>query len=422
MATVKFILDKRTKKTDGTYPIKLIVYHLNSDFLINIGVSVNEQNWDKDKIIGNFKNKTFLNDFIEQKFTDVKNLLLKLRMDGSLRTMSSKELKKRIENFSPEDEIKKKTNELLFKDHAKRFIELNKKGSTKELYQYTLNTIAKHTNLKTLKFTDIDYSWLEEYESELSKTCKTNTISIHLRNIRAVFKNAMKKKLISKDIYPFDDYSIKEEETKHRDLSIDDLVLIRDYPVEPHQERYRDLFMLLFYTIGINMIDILHSTGINDNRLEYRREKTGKYYNIEILPEAQKIIEKYSPGQKYLLNFLDNYSNYKDFLHRTNDNLKELGPFEWVEEITKSGRKTKKKERKPLFPFLTTYYARHTWATIASDLNIPQDTIKKALGHGKKTTTDIYINFDRKKIDAANKKVIAHVRKHKSKKNKPANS
>jgi len=413
MASVKLYLDTRKPRKDDTFPLKLSITHKET-ILINLKIYLKEDQWEKNMVV-NHKSKKSYNVIIEKRLVDTKQLLLKLDADGLLKSMSPKRLKERIENIRELDVPV--ATDLLFKDHATSFIEKLNKKSTKDLYQYTLNTIAKHTNLNKLTFEDIDYAWLEDYESFLSKTCKVNTISIHLRNIRAIFKNAMKKKLISKDLFPFDDYVIREEETMHRNLSIDDLILIRDYPVEPHQERYRDLFMLMFYTIGINMIDILYATGLNDNRLEYRREKTGKYYNIEILPEAQKIIEKYSPGEKYLLNFLDTYSNYKDFLHRTNDNLKELGPFEWKEVITKTGRKTKKKIRQPLFPFLTTYYSRHTWATIASDLNIPQDTIKKALGHGKKTTTDIYINFDRKKIDAANKKVIDYIRKYK--KNKP---
>jgi integrase len=58
---------------------------------------------------------------------------------------------------------------------------------------------------------------------------------------------------------------------------------------------------------------------------------------------------------------------------------------------------------------LTSYSMRHTWATLAAELDIPKETISAALGHGKKTVTDIYIKFDRKKIDEANRKVIDYV-------------
>ena len=65
-----------------------------------------------------------------------------------------------------------------------------------------------------------------------------------------------------------------------------------------------------------------------------------------------------------------------------------------------------KKVFTPLFPNLTTYWARHTWATIAASLDIPKETIAAALGHGGNTVTDIYIDFDQRKVDEANRKVI----------------
>lgn len=419
MASVKLYLDTRVPRKDGTFPLKIAVTH-KGKFLINLKIYLKEDQFVGNEVIGHKSKKTY-NIIIEQWLVNIKKILLDLGANGKLNKLSHHQLKQIIENFSESDEKEDSDTVYLFNDHAKLFLALNdKKQSTKDLYDYTITMIGKYTDINTLTFEDIDYNWLESFNDFLIPTCKINSRSVHLRNIRAIFKHAMKKKLISKDLYPFDDYPIKEEETKHRNLSIDDLILIRDYPVEPHQERYRDLFMLLFYTIGINMIDILHATGLNGNRLEYRREKTGKLYDIEITPEAQKIINKYSPGKKYLLNFLDTYANYKDFLHRTNDNLKEIGPFEWVEVKTKTGRNTKKKKRQPLYPFLTTYYARHTWASIASDLDIPKETIIKALGHGKKVTTDIYINFDRKKIDDANKKVLKHIKEYGKPKNKKA--
>jgi integrase len=68
-----------------------------------------------------------------------------------------------------------------------------------------------------------------------------------------------------------------------------------------------------------------------------------------------------------------------------------------------------KKIFKPLFPELTTYWARHTWATIAASLDIPKETIAAALGHGGNTVTDIYIDFDQRKVDDANRRVIDYV-------------
>lgn len=100
-----------------------------------------------------------------------------------------------------------------------------------------------------------------------------------------------------------------------------------------------------------------------------------------------------------MLNVLDDYKNYKDFLHRMNIGLQKIG------EIKREGRGGKKIIT-PLFPKLSSYWARHTWATIAAGLDIPKETISAALGHSTNSVTDIYIKFDNRKIDAANRRVI----------------
>ena len=119
-------------------------------------------------------------------------------------------------------------------------------------------------------------------------------------------------------------------------------------------------------------------------------------------PEALAIINKYR-GTKYLLDVLDTYKNYKDFVHRMNNNLQQIGT------VTRKGLGGKK-FREPLFPKLSTYWARHTWATLAAELDIPDATISLALGHSSgNRVTNIYINRNQKKVDEANRKVINYL-------------
>jgi hypothetical protein len=196
-------------------------------------------------------------------------------------------------------------------------------------------------------------------------------------------------------------------------MTVDQLKVLRDYPVEKHQERYRDLFMLIFYLIGINLVDLVHLTEIRNGRIEYRRAKTGRLYSILVLPEAQHIIDKYR-GKEYLIDVLDSYSNYKDFAARMNENLKTIGKVEWVTNSAQDEKFVKKNKKKisPLFPDITVYHARHSWATVAASLDIPKETISAALGHeiGSEITS-IYIDFDMKKVDRANKDVLAYLKK-----------
>ena len=108
------------------------------------------------------------------------------------------------------------------------------------------------------------------------------------------------------------DFKMKTEPTRKRSLSVKELRTLRDYPVEEWQEQYRDIFILMFYLIGINAVDLLNAPrrALRNGRLEYIRAKTHKSYSIKVEPEAMEIIEKYY-GETHLLNIMDNRSNYK---------------------------------------------------------------------------------------------------------------
>ena len=99
-----------------------------------------------------------------------------------------------------------------------------------------------------------------------------------------------------------------------------------------------------------------------------------------------ELIEKYR-GKKYLLNFMDKAKNYKSQAYLINYHLGKIHPG------------------------LTTYYTRHSWATIARKIGISKDDIQLALGHNIKSLTDIYIDYDMmlERIDRANEEVIRAV-------------
>ncbi|MBB4036534.1 site-specific recombinase XerD [Dysgonomonas hofstadii] len=416
MASVKLYLDTRVPRKDGTYPLKIAVTH-KGKFFINLKIYLKEDQLVGGEVVGH-KSKKIYNTIIEQWLINVKKVLLDLAANGKINNLSHQQLKNIIENYNDSNEPDDETP-YLFKEHLERFISTKEKKNTKDIYRATLNKIKKHTDIDNLTFEDINLSWLKGFQQNISEEgLSINAQGIHFRNIRAIFNDAIDEELISQSIYPFRRFKIKTEKTIKRSLTVEDLIQLRDYPCEEHQMKYRDLFMLTFYLIGINVIDLLHLKEIINGRIEYRREKTYRLYSIEVLPEAQAILDKYK-GKDYLLNALDTYNYYKGFADKINKNIQEIGPFEIVEKIVK-GKKKKIKERKPLFPSITTYWARHTWATIAASLDIPKETIAAALGHGGNSVTDIYINFDQKKIDDANKKVLKHIREYGKLKKKKA--
>lgn len=396
MATVKFYLDKRRQKKDGTYPIKLNVFH-NKQIMIATQLSASEKEWNGNEYSVRAQNYKPRNIVARGIINKAETVIFTLEQQEKLKSTTDKALKKLIE-----DAISSKVeNQKTFLYYLDEFVSKKTNQGTKSIYTTTRNKIEEYDSHCT--FESMDKSWLENFEAWMAKTMKVNAYAIHLRNIRSVFNYAIDEEYTT--LYPSRRFSIKKEETRKRSLTAEQLRLLRDYPCEEYQIRYRDMFMLMFYLIGVNAADLFnakHSALVN-GRFEYKRAKTGKLYSIKVEPEAQAIIEKYK-GKDYLLNIMDEYGNYKDFLHRMGIGLKQIG------ETERKGLGGKK-SRNPLFPDLSSYWARHTWATVAAELDVPKEVIAHALGHSwaNSTTTDIYIRFDMKKVDEANRKVIDFV-------------
>ncbi len=287
----------------------------------------------------------------------------------------------------------------LFAERFRSFALLKERKSTREIYLLTLRRMADFDPaLETRDFKDITVDWLTRFDLFLARTSKSkNGRNVHLRNIRAVFNAAIDDEITS--CYPFRRFRIKPVPTPKRSLSVEKLRQLFAYPVEHYAVQYLDMFKLIFLLIGINMVDLYDLTGItSDGRIEYTRAKTGRAYSIKVEPEALEIIERYR-GRRKLLYIADNYDNYKDYMHRMNRALQETG-----ENV--HGKHGSRTLVAPFCPNITTYWARHSWATIAASLDIPKETIAAALGHGGNTVTDIYIDFDRTKVDQANRRVI----------------
>lgn len=285
-----------------------------------------------------------------------------------------------------------------FVKHYEQFMESKTNRGTRGVYKHTLDRIrAFDKNVDNKMFEDIDLKWLTDFEAFCAKTACKNARNIHLRNIRAVFNNAIDYEITT--AYPFRRFKIRPEATRKRSMSVEELRRLFDYPVEDYAEIYRDMFRLIFMLVGINSVDLHGLKSITrDGRIEYKRAKTGRLYSIKVEPEAMEIINKYR-GVKGLLCIADRWSDSRNFRHQCNKALQKIGQ---VERKWRGGKKIITVE----FEGLTTYWARHTWATIAASLDIPKDTIAAALGHGGDTVTDIYIDFDQKKVDAANRRVL----------------
>lgn len=375
-------LDKRYKQKDGKYPLKLFIAR-KTTFRLSIGITVLPENWDekKEEVI-NIPERKILNALIRQKKSEAELKVLTLQNNGQLKNLSNEELISLIMNNE-----KKEEQLHLFSLMAEKFLKGKDNASTKRIYDDTIRMMRLYGDYESLTFEEITVSWLNSFNLFLKDSCPAkNTRAIHFRNIRAIFNYAIDEDYIS--CYPFRKFKIEHEQTEKRSLSLDQMRKLNALPLSEHLQRYRDTFMLVFMLIGINSIDLCQLGEIRNGRIVYKRGKTHKVYDIKVEPEAQEIFDRYK-GEEHLLKWYDTVETYRHYANRANLNLHAIG-----EKIGVKG--------------LTLYWARHTWATFAAEIDIPEDVISQALGHSTTgaDVTKVYIRYNHKKVDEANRRVI----------------
>ena len=389
MATIKLYLDSRAKETDIS--IKLAITHHGSTVYIPTGIRVNKDQWDKaaQKII-NHPRKTQLNAILLNKryraTESLATIATRVRVN-SLTATRLRDLVRDILEGSGQQAEGSDTFAARFLAYANRA----KAANTRALYLQTYRRLQAYCPyLEDLAFEDITKQWIEEFERFLATTSPSqNARNIHLRNIRTVFNDAIENEVTT--AYPFRKIHIKPVATRHRALTIAQLRRVWNAPATPTQQKYLDAFKLSFLLRGINMADLCALTAIDrDGRVTYNRAKTSGLISVLVEPEAMDIIRKYR-GDNLLLNFTEG-TTLVAFTHQLNRVLKQLVPGAPFNE-------------------LTAYWARHTWATIAASLDIPREVIAHALGHRSdyNSVTDVYIRYDERKTDQANRLVISHV-------------
>ncbi|MCD8266216.1 MAG: site-specific integrase [Prevotellaceae bacterium] len=404
MAAIKFEISKDKARKDGTCPILLRVALFGCRFRLSTGVYTSPEVFASDggrnggRWIFSGERRDYLNQTLQQYLALATQTLMRLNAMHEKRGLPVASLRAEFLRLMQSGT----RGEATLIATMLEFIE-GKQERTRGIYLATVAKLRKYLP-SDIALERVDRAWLERFQkSELAYT-GVNSVAIHLRNIRATFNFAIDEELTRN--YPFRHFQIKREVKPARALDIRQLVELISIEPEPYQRLYRDLFLLSLYLIGINPTDLLHlkAGSLVGGRIRYNRQKTGTFYNVKVEPEAAALLERLK-GKQWLLCPLDTWQ-YKNFLHNCNKGLRLIGPFE---RVGRGGRKI----HHPIYPRLTMYCARYTWATLAAQLDVPDATIAAALGHEHlNRTTAVYVNFDQRKIDAANRKVLDYIRKH----------
>lgn len=245
---------------------------------------------------------------------------------------------------------------------------------------------------KPLHFVDITPTWLKRFEKELRDQGKSkSTIGIYARNIRTVFNLALKHKI--KAEYPFKEYKPKSSSRRKIALSAHQINLIENYHTEDPREIFaRDLFLFSFYGCGMNLSDIarLKFSNIQGDEIIFVREKTKnengeeKILSIPITKSMQNIINRH--GNKAV-----GHDAYIFPILRPE--WSESHKYAVIKQLTKQTNKYIRKiaDALDITEHISTYSARHSWATLSKYLGANIELIMEGLGHGDLKTTQIYL-------------------------------
>lgn len=270
---------------------------------------------------------------------------------------------------------------------------------TAETYTTALNSFLRFRGEHDILFEEVDSSMMVGYETFLKENnvCP-NSSSFYMRNLRAIYNRAVERGMTEQRT-PFKYVYTGVDKTVKRAIPLRVIRQIRDMDLSlyPLMDYARDVFLFSFYTRGMSFVDMayLKKKDLQNGILSYRRQKTGQKLFIKWESPMQEIVNKYNTANSpYLLPIIKNMETdvrrqYKNAAHLVNDKLKRLG------------------EQLGLGIPLTTYVARHAWASIAKSKNIPLSTISEAMGHDSENTTRIYLaSLDTSVVDKANSLIL----------------
>ena len=408
MVTYKILLDTRRAKSDGTYAVAIRITCNRKNTTLNTGVFIIESLWAEDKSVVNslHPNSSLLNKKITEQYLKVQKTVIELESEG---VFSFESLKERMsESYKAPALLRSVTFKTFAEDLVADLMAINKTGNA-IVYSTAINRFTAFVANPRLRFIDIDYNLLESFKRHLIKDgMKQNTVSNYFRTLRAIYNKAIKAKIVDRSRYPFLDITIKTERTAKRAISIADITKIAQQQLKLKSGHWhaRNYFLLSFALIGASFTDLayLTQTNVKRGRLTYKRRKTGKELSIKLHPFTQELLSNYiDSNAKYLLPVLSPTIQ--------EDSLKAKRAIsQWIKTTNKWLSKIV--EECKIEDEVTTYVARHTWATSAKRLGYPIEVIAEAMGHehGNKITNIYLDSFDQSLIDEVNEKVIDSIK------------
>lgn len=399
-ATVNVLCYKSKTLSNGEHPIMLRVCKGGKKKYVSLGISVNPKYWDfeKSKPKRNCPNREQILKVIneqEQKYSEQIFEFSAEKREYSPATL--------VEAIAPVRKIK--TVDDLFDEYIIQLKTEDRLGYALSVQQVR-NSLLKFKGHSDIFFSEIDVNWLKAYESWL-RCCKLedNTIGIRFRTLRAVYNLAVMEGIVKADLYPFKKYKVSKlhKETAKRAITKEQVKRLIDYDVSNARLYKRlavDMFTFSYLMGGINFTDMAFLTDENfeGERLVYVRQKTKKLIILPLQEKAVEIMNRYRSSQrKYIFPILDNRERTQrqirnriyDVLANINGHLEDIGKELGIELK------------------ISSYVARHSYATVLKRAGVSTSVISESLGHSSERITQVYLDsFDNEQVNDAMKNLL----------------
>lgn len=401
--STKVLLYTSKTLSNGEHPIMLRIIKDRKPIYKSIGLSCSKTFWDFETNLPKKKHplKLELDILISKKVNETNRAILNLENEGK---------------YFSVDMVKNKLNKAFSKITVFQFFDTEINCLTKanrigyaNVFKDSKRALMKFRAGKDLTFADINVKFLNDFENwHAERGVATNSISVYLRPLRTLMNKAIAEGYCPAEIYPFKAYIISKlhTETFKRALTREQIRKLSEVKVKDDSKLFhsKNYFLFSYYVMGMNFSDMafLKWSNIREERLHYERVKTGGNHNVKLLPPAVEILnyykENYLQSQKDFVFPILNESHstsqsvnnrIKKVLKQTNSDLKEIARLAKVDF------------------HLTTYVARHSWATILKRSGISTSVISEGLGHTTEKTTQIYLDsFENETLDDANQVLL----------------
>lgn len=397
MASIKVYLNKSRAIKDGTYPLVIQLIHKRKKRLIYSPYHLCVDCFDEKnmRVINNGRRISHASEINDYLASTIHSLQLTLSFFEEQET-----------DFSVSDVVdlyklnKDNSFVLVYMHNLISVLMEEKKAGTCNAYRSTYNCLIRFLGKnKLLCFSDITVKWLNAFVCWLHKSSlKANTVNFYLRILRAVYNRALNEGVAGTNpLSPFRKIILSSVKTAKRAVDGDTInrIVHANIGNDSRLELSRDLFLFSFYSRGMPFVDMafLKYNNISNNTICYIRTKTKQPVQLKIVNPLKKLIDKYRNNGEYVLPILNSesgplYTQYRTGLKRFNNQLKYLSC------------------RLSLDIQLTSYVARHSWATLARKTGVPVSVISQGLGHSTEKITYTYLAaLDSSVVDSANEKV-----------------